>query len=168
VLIKFVKCCAGLCAVLLLLTACKPSSLLSAKDDVVDGGEQPPSLDLVGGAHFPSGVWVDGDNTVWSVSRDGKQLRATAECGPSIGRKFSGQVQKDFISYLVEGDRPSMGEGRAMQVDDLHAYFIVSGEVQSHGLFHFNHFDVETECSSRFQRRGPIDLRPSYENGTGD
>ena len=158
-----------MCAALLALCGCEPSSLFEPKDVIGERASSNTS-GLAGGTNFPSGVWVDQDNTIWSISIDGNKLRAHAECGPNRGLKLTGKVKKDFISYTIDrGERSGIDEGRAMLVDDLHAYFIVSGQMQSHGLFHFNHIDVETECSAKLSNRGPIDLLPpSNDKQSGD
>ena len=167
--VRFVNICTVPLVALLTMVACKPSSLLEKVDAPADSREQLDTPSLVGGARFTSGVWVDESDTVWSVSVEGEALRAVAECGPSVGLELVGEIEKNSLSYsVVRGDAPSIGEGRAMLVDGLHAYFIVNGETPSHGLFHFNHPDVAPDCSSKPPRRGPIDLRPSYENPRGD
>lgn len=167
--VRFLDNCIVLLVVLLAMVACKPSSLLQKSDASADSREELNTSGLVGGTSFPSGIWVNESDSVWSVSVEGDALRAVAECGPSKGLELVGKIEKNFLSYsVVSEDRPCVVEGRAMLVDDLHAYFIVNGETPSHGLFHFNHNDVPTDCSSKRPRRGPIDLRPSYENPRGD
>lgn len=136
---------------LLAIGACGPNAGWQPDDAGAVLEAEPVGSDPTGLAGFPSGIWVDGDNTVWSVFINGRDLRATAECGPSEGLELLGTVQKNFISYSVIGEgEPSVGDGRAMLVDGSHAYFIVNGEMRSHGLFHFNHVESQTACSARF------------------
>ncbi|MEO9970853.1 MAG: hypothetical protein ABJG15_13720 [Hyphomonadaceae bacterium] len=135
--------------------ACKPNPLIASDADASDRSEY-----AAGYTTFPSGIWIDGDNTVWSVTTEGRELRAVAECGRNAGQTLAGTIQKNFIRYSVDGeDRLGMGEGRAMLVDSSHAYFIGSSDLRSHGLFHFNHVEHETACSAQFARRLPRENR---------
>ena len=157
----------------LALAACKPSNVLRPDQSPTPSlTQKEPAAPIAKPAPrigFPSGVWVEGDDTVWSVAVDGNRVIAKGECGLGQGLTLTGTIKNVALTYTVNtDDQTGIGKGQAVLVGDDHAYFDVSGGMQTHGLFHFNHTDLKTACSPKFTHRGPIDIRPAPNTRPGE
>ena len=158
------------CAFMLaIIAACSPSSVLKPEDTTTS--EPAPTRETTeplnqnapfSSAPFSAGKWIDEDGTLWRAKVDGKSVQATAICGYSAGLVLEGAIRKDFLHFDIKtSDANTIGSGRAMIVDEHHAYYVVSGKMQTHGLYHFDHEKDGGECGLKSADAQPLDLRPS-------
>jgi len=147
------------------ICACSPSGWLKPEDSSVSEKEKTEKKLALkprsNNSLFSDGQWVDEDESVWTISVQGKELSAAAICGPSAGLKLNGTIRKNFLRFSIDtDDTKGIGKGRAMIVDEDHAYYIVTGDFRSHGLFHFDHGSHESDCQPESATGMPRDLRP--------
>lgn len=145
-----------ICLCALLLTACKPSTML--RPDTPAETSTPAAPTTLDEAVFKSGVWTDDLGNTWRIDVSGTHVRGIAEQGGLEGLMITGAARNGVLNYTIEAsDVGGMGLGKAVLVDDGHAYFSVSGSLSGHGLFHFEHASgTRDACVAR----SPRDLRP--------
>ena len=162
---KFVSTRALLLVLMVSITSsCKPSSVFNPKDSKQTAPSEKHST-TQSPKHtsglFSHGQWVDEDGSTWDVSVDGMTVSATAISGYSSGLKIQGEVRRDLLHFSINtDDTKNLGKGRAMILDENHAYYVVTGDLKTHGLFHFDHASKAVSCQSWRAEGLPRDLRP--------